>query len=493
MKCTTSKRSCQGYGLDLGSTAFVRSKAALMLVQTPTHLPHTTSQERYCLDFFHSKTSKELPGSFPSGFWDNLVFSSTYSNEALLHLSMALGSLHQKACEEEMAIPSQDIANKRLHFALLQCNKSVYLLRKLMNTAATRQDREICLIACVLLICFEVLRGHYGTAMLHLGNGRKVLTEYLFGTADCRDTLVLTGSPGRNTVENNLIQVFARLDIQGANFGTISPQFKLSTSELHDAIDIPRFFADLQEARIHLDVLTNNIERFLTIDPDSRLSPTPETIKTRNSLLHQLTLWSLALSRLTPHSSQTFHLLALHQLHLHLRLTTALDSRNTEIIYDTHHATFSLLLSTATACLAHSIPSITLDIGVIQPLYYTAIRCRDPQLRRHALSLLWRIPHREGMWDTTIMSMVAARVIQLEEAESVELPVVPEWARFQAVYILLNGEGDEGGTLYCSQRKDRSCGKPGLDHPGIPEDMVWYQHDLVFDGGMIVRELLGID
>jgi hypothetical protein len=465
----------------------------MVLVQTPTHLPHTTSQERYCLDFFHSKTSKELPGSFPSGFWDNLVFSSAYSNEALLHLSMALGSLHQKACEEEMAIPSQNIANKRLHFALLQCNKSVYLLRKLMNSAATRQEREICLIACVLLICFEVLRGHYGTAMLHLGNGRKVLTEYLFGTADCRYTLVLTDSFRRSTVEDSLIQVFARLDIQGANFGFISPQFKLSTSTSHDTIEIPGFFADLQEARTYLDILTNNIERFLTIDPDSRLSPSPETVQTRNSLLHHLTQWSLALSPFTPHPSQTLHLLTLHHLHLHLRLTTALHARTTELTYDTQNPTFSLLLSTATACLVHHLPSITLDIGVIQPLYYTAIRCRDPQLRRHALSLLWGTSHREGMWDTTIMGMVAARVIQLEEEESVGEAHVPERARFQAVYILLKGEGDEGGTLYCSQRKDRSCGKPGLNHPGIPEDMVWYQHELVFDEGKIVREVLGID
>jgi hypothetical protein len=408
---------------------------------------------------------------------------------------MALGSLHQKACEEGMAVPSQDIANKRLHFALLQCNKSVHLLRKLMCAADTRQEREICLIACVLLICFEILRGHYGTAMVHLGSGRKVLAEYLFGMADCHDNLILEGSHG-NTTEDNLTQVFARLDIQGAHFGTISPQFKLSTSALHDTLQIPAFFADLQEARTYLDILMNNIVRFLTIEPEKRLAPLPQTVQHRDLLLDRLTEWSHALSpfkaRTNPKSSQMLSLLTLHRLHLHLTLSTCFLASTTEVAYDAHHLEFQLLLDSASACLSHPLPSISLDIGVIQPLYYTAIRCRDPQTRRRALALLWATPHREGMWDTTIMGMVAARVIQLEESESSVLPDVPERARFQAVYILLKGEGDDGGTLYCSQRRDRSSGKPGLDYPGIPEDTVWYQHELVFDEGKVVREVLGI-
>lgn len=462
--------------------------------KVPSCLPQTTAQERNCLDFFHNKTSKELPGVFPSAFWDHLVLQSSHANKTLLHLSIALGALHRKACGEGMAIPSQNIANKSLHFALLQYNKSVHLLQQLLSNANTRQDREICLIACVLLICFEVLRGHYGTAMVHLKNGRKVLTEYLFGLIDSHATLVLQG-PARSTTEDDLTEVFARLDIQGTHFGFVSPQFKLSTST-SDMLQIPKLFTSLHEARIYIDILTNAIERFLTLEPETKAAPSSSTIERREELLHQLEQWSSAI--LTPEVSehkavekQKVMLLRLLHRYLHLKLEICFEAVNTQLAYDSQVPIFELLLQSADACQAAlPLASISLDVGIIQPLYFTAIKCRNHRLRRRALSMLWSNPHREGMWDATITALTAARIIQLEESESGTSSWIPEHARFQAVYFLPTGEGDEGGTLYCTQHKDHGTGKPGIDFPGLPEDTVVYQHDLRFDNGALIRQVL---
>jgi hypothetical protein len=57
----------------------------------------------------------------------------------------------------------------------------------------------------------------------------------------------------------------------------------------------------------------------------------------------------------------------------------------------------------------------TLDRGIVGPLYDTARRCRHPQIRRKAISLLYRNPWQEGMWDSVLAARVAERVMEMEE------------------------------------------------------------------------------
>jgi hypothetical protein len=57
------------------------------------------------------------------------------------------------------------------------------------------------------------------------------------------------------------------------------------------------------------------------------------------------------------------------------------------------------------------------EMRIIPPLYYTALKCRDPSVRREALSLLSSSSPREGLWDSRIAVKVAERAIQIEERE----------------------------------------------------------------------------
>jgi hypothetical protein len=47
-------------------------------------------------------------------------------------------------------------------------------------------------------------------------------------------------------------------------------------------------------------------------------------------------------------------------------------------------------------------------LGIIGPLYYTALNCPDEHLHRRAMDLL-AIPRREGMWDSRTAVALAAR------------------------------------------------------------------------------------
>lgn len=57
---------------------------------------------------------------------------------------------------------------------------------------------------------------------------------------------------------------------------------------------------------------------------------------------------------------------------------------------------------------------VSLDTGVLGPLYLVALRCRDPVVRREAIALLGREGRKEGLWDSTLLARVAERVMGIE-------------------------------------------------------------------------------
>ena len=48
-------------------------------------------------------------------------------------------------------------------------------------------------------------------------------------------------------------------------------------------------------------------------------------------------------------------------------------------------------------------------------VFLVAIRCRDPFIRRRAITLLLRERRREGVWDSFAAARVAAEIVNLEE------------------------------------------------------------------------------
>lgn len=84
-------------------------------------------------------------------------------------------------------------------------------------------------------------------------------------------------------------------------------------------------------------------------------------------------------------------------------------------------ATLDSFPSTTTLLPAGGLPTFlfALEAGIIFPLYFTAIKCRCPSIRRHATSLLLQVePQRQGIWDARILGKTSEYIIQFEEAGS---------------------------------------------------------------------------
>ncbi|OQD82719.1 hypothetical protein PENANT_c020G06106 [Penicillium antarcticum] len=113
----------------------------------------------------------------------------------------------------------------------------------------------------------------------------------------------------------------------------------------------------------------------------------------------------------------------------------------------------------------------TVEMGYIPPLYYTALKCRVPRIRRQAVRTLRAAPHREGIWNGPLLADVLEEVIAAEEgnlfADDVRvtgsgegflprpgdlcLPKVPAGTRVSDVRVIL--PDDVSGETFVNYRR----------------------------------------
>jgi hypothetical protein len=81
-------------------------------------------------------------------------------------------------------------------------------------------------------------------------------------------------------------------------------------------------------------------------------------------------------------------------------------------------------------------PAYAFDMGVLPSLYYTAVRCRDPTIRRKALALLSASPRREGIWDSEILAAIVRWVIAEEESSLDEVSCAEDFPLSVRLYMV---------------------------------------------------------
>ncbi|KAF2198232.1 hypothetical protein GQ43DRAFT_483475 [Delitschia confertaspora ATCC 74209] len=78
--------------------------------------------------------------------------------------------------------------------------------------------------------------------------------------------------------------------------------------------------------------------------------------------------------------------------------------------------------------------SPSFELSPIVPLFFTACRCRDPVIRRRAISLLLGWRRREGAWDSFGAGMVALQCVKIEEGLDEVFDLGPDnWLPLSAV------------------------------------------------------------
>jgi hypothetical protein len=305
--------------------------------------------------------------------------------------------------------------------------------------SSTKASIRVALIACIIFTCLEFVRGHYQTAKSHFQSGLKLLGQLGEVSHGAQGTECPSLSRADQSVDGWLAEQFARLHLQARLFGQ---KHEMPQALIVDRNQVqPVSFVSTSHARKCLDRLigeaTSLTERYHAERAGSSISlPTPETLEQQSRIQYNLAAWfrayeaSSAPSGIKRDIESVMGFKILHSYYLVARITLATCLRlDGEMAYDSHTQDFRAIMLNSWQLgeivfndapgtkFAHdpSVPPIVADMGWITPLYFTAIKCREREVRLEAIRFLSYGDCKEGIWDSALAAQVAKQIMLIEE------------------------------------------------------------------------------
>jgi hypothetical protein len=442
LRCTKTGRKCDGY-LD------PRNLASRRRAKDPTPQDHalgplldlSTPEEKRAFFFFQHVTAPCISGDFDAIFWRSVVLQVAQTEPAVRHAVLSVSTLHEGLIQGTI-VKSTD-ASATQSFALQQYNKAIARLLDQMNNPLTKPLAS--LLTCVLFVCIEFLQGKDKESLIHLEQGRQLLTRL-----DER-----YNGPEMECILRHVVPLYTRLSLTSFLFGGTPVPLPDS---LKSRGDIPDTFGSMDHLRYFMHEFMEQAFRFThrarpaKNSSDSISRETMQLLEVeQDRLLCRLAKFNVAFSlfqasRSKPGPENTLLVLQMYLHAQYIWISTALSS--SEVVYDNYLAQFAAIVPLAAAYidLETSLPNqptwppqkpgstaaqpylfsginnhlpgsnFTFETHIIPPLYYVATKCRHPLIRRSALDLLRRDPfRRENLWRASVMGALAGHVVSLEE------------------------------------------------------------------------------
>lgn len=327
--------------------------------------------------------------------------------------------------------------NEHDKLTLQQYNKSIRHLRAHYSNKNGNTSLLVALIACMIFASLEMVRRRYTAGNIHLVHGLKLLTEMQSHEGSIKgQTLIVKSHP--DCTYDYITEVFMRLNSQSVLFGLGSPQIHL---EFHDTKvqNLPLMFESVKQVRQYLDSLLDKIHHLAEHARHTALARAnhpPELFHRQRLIKSGLAAWlqTYKASLLSLENGlSTKEIFALPLLRLFHIMATVMASTSLspldEMVFDSCTPDFvqtltlidEMLKNIASPAILKTIcqgeNSFTLGMGFNPPLYYMAMKCRHPCLRRLAVRCMLAMPHREGFWDGKMVACACREVMKLEERD----------------------------------------------------------------------------
>ncbi|KAE8343212.1 hypothetical protein BDV24DRAFT_172976 [Aspergillus arachidicola] len=343
--------------------------------------------------------------------------------------------------------------NARYKLALKKYGKALSSVRALLSHS-DRQSVEAALLCGIICIWFEVLIKDHLSALSHLDQclnivqmslvlGRGMLVPLASNVGRTNQCAAWSGE-----IDGDIKEAYVKLDIQAAiHVGARSPVLLVEETK-----PIPYIFNTFGEAEHNFNAEYGNV-MFL-----SRRAAAPYRYKQPDSIpLELLAEAQLMIERLEQWNS-AFHYsyscqkaqgdprmtpqvcLLLIQYHMAV-ITASTCFYAEEMIYDRFLPNFTRMIQLAKELVSwwHSRPTgstlgVPVNMGVVQPLYMIATKCRVTSLRQNAIDMLASMPNDKGVWEGPVVASVARRAKDIEELGlNVKIDGVPEFRRIHAI------------------------------------------------------------
>ena len=293
---------------------------------------------------------------------------------------------------------------------------------------------NVALICSLAFVHFEALRECFVAALVHAENAIRLLQSSTTIDADAVDPM--------------LVRAMMRVDVQGAMYlGMRKPGLAFFTSSTDSTL--PAAFHDLTHARDLINTWSCRMYHFMRSEADEFKFREPgtaplEVLAKAQELEHVFMRLEVLLLELMHRPDMRLTTRESHGLSM-LRCRVKVDrilsscSLYTEAcLYDNFIDEFeeivAICMSIASSDDADSrLFTVSLDEGLLYPLWYTAAHCRDGRTRRSALKILKKLPAGANVWHVEAMTHSAQKCMEFEEAGcDKEFPTcqdIPEWKR----------------------------------------------------------------
>ena len=355
----------------------------------------SNSRELSCYHYFWNQVLPVLPGHYDHLFWGIWIRQACFVEPSIQHAMVAAGALHESVALS--CAGHSDQAAQQRTFSIQQYNKTISSLTD-SNTPETGVQNV--LTCCILFIMFENLYGRNLEAAKHLKSGLAILQSWEPQTAS--EEMVKS---------EYLIPIYTR------GYDSVGSE-----------ISLPATFENITEARktlqILLDTMYSAINRSFLSSGQSAIEA--DIAHARRTLRQWFAAFLMVRTPKDLEHRRASILLRL-QYETSNVLLAAVQSHN-ECDFDTLTETFRVIVDQCSelitlenslrgqATRGESTFSYGFDLNIIPPLNITAIKCRDPTLRRKAIALLSDGNRYEGLWNGKTVSRIAQKTMELEEA-----------------------------------------------------------------------------
>ena len=458
-KCRSTGRICDGYETKRGTSGHSQDNGArlfpvdttisgLSSIPSPIISIVGTDRERRSFAFFCYQVGQQLSTALNITKTHQLILQASHCDETVRSAVIALGSMGERLSINNLLTPENEHANACHEFAILQYYKALKHLRERISSDS-EGSVHLAILLCFLFAVFEFLQGNDTASLIHLRSGLNILWR----DHGSSPTELRTVSPDEDPLMHEILRIFSIMDMQATIWLGLKTFQAPMMIPLDSPVDSPAHldvFSTLDEASDSLNfqiISTYNFRRLIAAY-DSAESPdrtSPELHAEREKLIAQLKRWLVSLEalikeyrkELDTEMSQRIVVLKMNYEITLLILTACLQPSHQQIYAD-HELNFRDIVRLAKSIVGspsdvvklrvehmvganqHDIdlvPMFSFNSGVIQPLYFTAIKCQNLDICQEAIALLSSSPWREGAWDSATMARIAARRVRKVKEE----------------------------------------------------------------------------
>lgn len=398
-------------------------------------------------DWFIEKTTKKFAGIFTSDFWETLVLQASAQEPAVRHAVVALSAAHRCDSGQDARTLAAPRGSSAEEFMLKQYNKAIHHLR-CSPTTNNIPNIRVTLITCMIFVTLEYLRGQYKSGNAHLRYGIQLLSELSApGSVSSPQPTISSSStsPPTDFAHNALVDSYSRLTIQSAMFGIVPSHMCIMTDD-KQLQRPPSSFQSIIEARQSLDDLLHKVkclkEDHQNANELGRPMDHAAAFAAQTNIQRDLALWrqaydaALGLWQANKNPRDLAGSILLGMYHEMASVMAAVSLSENEMAFDAHTDNFAAIIKGVSELpgiwsspsgrqdtagikgLGSDDSGFTIATGYIPPVYYTAMKCRIPWIRRQAILALRSTSHREGVWNGPLLASVLEEVICIEDGQN---------------------------------------------------------------------------